>query len=179
VWEVAVRQAADPEDDYLPSSFEEFMRREYARALAFARAVTHSWNEADDLCQEAFLAAYRKWGEVSRYERPDGFVRRVIANQSVSGHRRRAAEAAALERIEQGRPIDTDGSDPAFWAAVGRLPARQRHVIALHYLEDRSVADIATVLDIAEGTVKAHLHAGRQALARMLGAELEHEEVDR
>ena len=170
---------ADPEDDYLPSSFDDFMRREYSRALAFARAVTHSWNEADDLCQDAFLAAYQRWSEVSHYERPDGFVRRVIANRSVSGHRRRAAEAKAIRRIEQGRPIDTDGTDPAFWAAVGRLPARQRHVIALHYLEDRSVADIAAVLDIAEGTVKAHLHAGRQTLARMLGAELDDQEVDR
>jgi RNA polymerase sigma-70 factor (ECF subfamily) len=164
-------------EDYLPRSFDEFMREEYGRALAFARAVTHGWSEADDLCQEAFLAAYRRWREVGRYERPDAFLRRVIANRSVSGLRRRASERAALQRIAAGRSIDTDGSDPAFWAAVGRLPARQRHVVALHYLEDRSVADIAVVLDIAEGTVKAHLHAARQSLAQLLGAE--HEEEDR
>jgi RNA polymerase sigma-70 factor (ECF subfamily) len=164
-------------DDYLPRSFDEFMRDEWGRALAFARAVTHSWNEADDLCQDAFLAAYRRWDAIGRYEQPAAFVRRVIANRSVSGFRRRAAEAAALKRVEQGRPIDTDGRDPAFWAAVGRLPVRQRHVVALHYLEDRSVRDIAAVLEIAEGTVKAHLHAARQTLAQLLGAELDPEDI--
>jgi RNA polymerase sigma-70 factor (ECF subfamily) len=40
--------------------------------------------------------------------------------------------------------------------------------VALHYLEDLSVADIARVLGCAEGTVKAHLHHGREALARRL-----------
>jgi RNA polymerase sigma factor (sigma-70 family) len=159
--------------DYLPITFDAFMRDEYAGVLAFARAVTRSWPEAEDLCQEAFLAAYRKWSEVSRYDRPDAFVRRVVANRSVSSARSRFAEAAALRRLSARRPIDTEGADPAFWAAVARLPVRQRHVVALHYLEDRAVADIAAVLDIAEGTVKAHLHAARRSLATLLGIEVE------
>lgn len=41
--------------------------------------------------------------------------------------------------------------------------------MALHYLEDRTVAEIATILGCAEGTVKVHLHRGRLALARALG----------
>jgi RNA polymerase sigma-70 factor (ECF subfamily) len=174
-----VQQAAtnlgEAADDYLPGSFEDFMRTEYAGVLAFARAITHGWGEAEDLCQEAFLDTYRQWDKVSRYERPGGFVRRVVANRSVSRFRRRAAEAAALKRVAAGRPIDTEGRDPAFWAAVGRLPIRQRQVVALHYLEDRSIADISALLDIAEGTVKAHLHAGRQTLAGMLNTDLEEE----
>jgi RNA polymerase sigma-70 factor (ECF subfamily) len=171
--EIAVERIPD---DYLLRPFDEFMRDEYTSALAFARAVTHGWTEADDLCQEAFLAAYRKWDVVGRYEQPGGFVRRVIANRSVSGFRRRAAEAAAMQRIAQRRPVDAAADTPGFWDAVGRLPARQRHVVALHYLEDRSVHDIAAVLEIADGTVKAHLHAARQTLARLLGAELDQED---
>ncbi|MEN3271865.1 MAG: polymerase sigma-70 factor, subfamily [Actinomycetota bacterium] len=162
-------------DDYLAPSFEQFVADEYGRVLAFARASTHGWSEAEDLTQEAFLAAYRKWSEVSRFERPDAFVRRVVANRSVSGVRRRVREAAAVRRLDQSSVIDTDGLDPAFWAAVGRLPIRQRHVVALHYLEDRSVADIAALLDIAEGTVKAHLHAARHSLAKTLHADIEEE----
>lgn len=41
-------------------------------------------------------------------------------------------------------------------------------MIALHYYEDLPISDIATVLDVAEGTVKAHLHKGRQSLAKAL-----------
>ena len=45
------------------------------------------------------------------------------------------------------------------------LPRRQAQVVALFYVDDRSVADIALVLECAEGTVKAHLHKARGALA--------------
>ena len=61
-----------------------------------------------------------------------------------------------------------------FWAAVRALPERQAQCVALHYLEDRPVAEIATILEMAEGTVKSHMHRGRQALAHQLG--LTHEE---
>ena len=161
--------------DYVQVSFESFMAAEYPRVLAFARATTGSWSEAEDLTQEAFLAAYRKWREVAEYERPDAFVRRVVANKQVSGVRRRVRESAALERLRPVDAIDAEEADPAFWHAVRRLPVRQRHVVALRYLDDRSVADIAAVLGIAEGTVKAHLHAARQRLAAVLGADIDEE----
>ena len=67
------------------------------------------------------------------------------------------------------RAADAAG-DPVFWAAVRNLPDRQRHCVVLHYLEDRSVAEIAEVLDTAESTVKVHLHRGRKALAERLAA---------
>lgn len=59
--------------------------------------------------------------------------------------------------------------DAELWAAVRRLSDRQAQVVALHYLEDRSVASIAETLRCAEGTVKVHLHRGRLSLARTLG----------
>jgi RNA polymerase sigma-70 factor (ECF subfamily) len=52
---------------------------------------------------------------------------------------------------------------------VRALPPRQAQVVALHYVEDRSVADIAAVLGTAEGTIKAHLFKARAALAAALG----------
>jgi RNA polymerase sigma-70 factor (ECF subfamily) len=144
--------------------------------LAFARAATGNWTDAEDLTQEAFLAAYQRWDEVADYDSPAAFVRRVVANKSVSSFRSKARERLALSRLPSPKVVDTEGRDPAFWASVGRLPMRQRHVIALHYLDDRSVADIASVLGVAEGTVKAHLHAARKALASMLGTDLEEDD---
>ena len=56
------------------------------------------------------------------------------------------------------------------------LPARQAQAVALHYLEDRSLAEIARILGCAEGTVKAHLHRGRRALADALRCTLDEED---
>jgi RNA polymerase sigma-70 factor (ECF subfamily) len=49
-----------------------------------------------------------------------------------------------------------------------RLPEMQREVITLFYWEDRSVEDVARMLDLPEGTVKSHLHRARRALAAMM-----------
>ena len=70
------------------------------------------------------------------------------------------------------RSAEVEAAD-RFWASVRELPERQQAVVVLHYLEDRSVADIAAVLDIAEGTVKAHLHKARAALASRLSLDPE------
>jgi RNA polymerase sigma factor (sigma-70 family) len=55
------------------------------------------------------------------------------------------------------------------WQAVRTLPPSQAQVIALHYYEDYSVAQIAAALGRAPGTIKAQLYQGRRKLARLLG----------
>ncbi len=50
------------------------------------------------------------------------------------------------------------------WAAVRSLPKRQQQVLALHYLEGYSINEVAALLGVAEGTVKTHLHQGRNTL---------------
>ena len=154
------------------------MAGEYGRALAFARAISRDWSEAEDLTQEAFLAAFRSWSDVARYERPDAFVRRVIANKQVSGVRRRVRAEAVAHLAATRERADADVGDADFWEAVRQLPPRQRHVIALRYVDDLSVAEIAGVLEIAEGTVKAHLHGARRTLARLLGDDVDADEEE-
>ena len=61
--------------------------------------------------------------------------------------------------------------DEELWAAVRRLPKRQAQCVALHYLEDRSTAEVAAVLGISEATVRVHLHRARTHLATTLGEE--------
>jgi RNA polymerase sigma-70 factor (ECF subfamily) len=61
-------------------------------------------------------------------------------------------------------PIDED-----FWVAVRSLPRRQAQVVALHYLSDLPVADVAATLQIGEGTAKTHLSRARAALAEVFG----------
>ena len=150
--------------------FDGFYRQEYRAVRAVAWALTGSGWVAEDMTQEAFLRAHQRWSQVSAYDEPGAWVRRVAINLATSTLRRRAREAAALVRLAGRR---TDGwilpdVDDEFWAAVRSLPRQQAKVLALHYYEDLPVADIAVVLELAEGTVKAHLHKGRASLALRL-----------
>lgn len=151
--------------------FEIFYRREYAGVVALAYALSGSRHAAEDLAQDGFLAAHRRWDEVSGYDHPLAWVRRVVANMSAKLIRRRVAEARALMRVAGRRQTvvaPLDEQDAEYWRAVRSLPLRQAQAVALHYLFDLSVVDVAATLDIAEGTVKAHLHKARAALARKL-----------
>ncbi len=155
-------------------SFEEFYATEYPAVVGLAYALSGNRWVAEDLAQEAFLAAHRDWDRIAAYEKPGAWVRRVVANLSVSAFRRRLAEAKALGRLAFGQAstlAELSAEDAEFWRAVRTLPRRQAQVVALHYLEDRPVAEIADTLGIATGTVKKHLHDGRRELARRLELE--------
>jgi RNA polymerase sigma-70 factor (ECF subfamily) len=60
-----------------------------------------------------------------------------------------------------------------FWAEVRRLPRRQKQVIALHYIYDMAVSEIAETVGCAEGTVKVHLSRGRATLAQRMSERQE------
>lgn len=156
--------------------FDEFYLREYAATVTLAWALSGSRHIAEELAQEAFLAAWRQWPRIGAYQQPAAWVRRVVANLASSTLRRRLAEARALVRLTAGRPPDIPEPSAAtaeVWRAVRALPRRQAQVLALHYLLGCQVAEIATILDRSERTVKLHLHNGWVAVGRRLGLALE------
>lgn len=151
--------------------FDAFARRERGPLVAFAWSLTGDRAAAEDLVQEALAAAWSRWDEVSGYDRPGAWARRVVANRAAGRGRRSGREQRAYGRWF-GRPTavaELEPPDERFWAEVRKLPERQAHAVALHYLEDLPIAEIALVLECAEGTVKTHLHRGRLRLARALG----------
>lgn len=162
--------------------FEDLYRGEWAGIVALGWSLTGSWAVAEELAQDAFADAHRRWHEVGRLDRPGAWVRRAVINRSASVARRRAVERRGTERLAGRVAADADGEstdrtgdavvdrvdDPAFWAAVRSLPDQQAACIALHYLEDRSLEEIAGIVGCRAGTVKAHLHRGRRALAERL-----------
>lgn len=154
-----------------PSDFDAFARRERRPLVAFAWSLTGDRGVAEDLAQEALEAAWQRWADVGGYERPGAWARRVVANRAAGRGRRAGRERRAYGRWLGGRAevVEPDMPDGRFWAEVRKLPERQAHAVALFYLEDLPVADIAEVLGCAEGTVKAHLHRGRLRLAHALG----------
>jgi RNA polymerase sigma factor (sigma-70 family) len=172
----AARVARDglPEAVRLPGRFEYFYLQEYSTVVALAYALSGSRSGAEDIAQEAFLRAYRDWDRVGSYEHQAAWVRRVAANLATSGLRRRLLEARALARLAGRRepalePLPAEEAD--FGRALRALPRRQAQAVALFYVEDLSVQQIAVVLDCAEGTVKAHLAKARHTLATRLQLE--------
>jgi len=158
----------------VPEPFDRFYEREYRPVVALAYALSGSTSGVEDLAQEAFLVAYREWDRVGRYDDPGAWVRRVVANRSVSVWRRRVAELKALSRLvgrNRTAPTEMESANEQVWKAVRRLPRRQAQVVALRYLEDRPVDEIAGILECSAGTVKQHLFRARKALAARLGEE--------
>lgn len=156
--------------------FERFYEREYRSVVGLAYALSGSRASAEDLAQEAFITAHTNWDRIGTYDKPEAWVRRVVSNLSVSRFRRVRTEARALTRLGGMRSDTTvlpelPAEAEEFWDSVRRLPKRQAQAIALFYLEDRSVADIAEILDCSANTVKVHLHKGRATLAARLGVD--------
>jgi RNA polymerase sigma-70 factor (ECF subfamily) len=174
-----VEVAVVPPDDVLSPSFDAFFTAEYRRVVGLAFALCGRRGVAEELAQDAFVKAYQRWTVVSTYDDPGAWVRRVVANMATSVLRRRMRETRALTRLAARRPPRDEIAldDPEFWAAVRDLPKRQAQCVALHYLEDRSSAEVAAVLGISEATVRVHLHRGRLGLARTLGETLDEEEA--
>jgi RNA polymerase sigma-70 factor, ECF subfamily len=160
-------------------AYDAFFRREYPVMVSLGVALTGDRELARDIAQESMLRAYNHWSQLVTLDRPGAWCRQVAINLVRDGWRRRRSEEAAMGRLRRERihavPAPRSPSDE-FWAAVRALPGRQREAIALYYLADRSVGEIAATLGIAQGTVKGVLFDARQTLAARLGVREDWEE---
>lgn len=163
----------------LLEDFDAFYMREFPRMVAIAAAVCGSRLAAEDIAQDAFVKAHRRWRKISHYDKPGAWVRRVTINLAMSALRRTKAEATARIRLTtrsaDNRLAPAPDIDDEIWEAVAKLPSKQRASVALYYLEDASVAHIAEVLQCSESTAKVHLHRGRLALQKTLDVEIHDE----
>lgn len=152
-------------------SFERFYASQYSSVVRLCIAVTGRPEVAEEVAQEAFVAAHRRWEQVSGFDSPEAWVRRAALNAAVSVLRRRRTELRLLGRLAFRRdrpPSAVQGEWRDMWKAVAALPRRQAQVVALIYLEDRSAADTARVLGLTENTVRTHLRRALEALSEPL-----------
>lgn len=159
--------------------FESFYAESYRQVVGQVYALVGNLHEAEELSQEAFARAFARWPQVSGYDLPSAWVRRVAFNLASSGHRRAGRRAAALLRLgppEQALPVSVEAA--ALQEALGQLPMPYRAVVVLHHLVDLPVRAVAAELGIPEATVKTRLARGRRALAVLLGENERLEEDD-
>lgn len=158
-------------DSPLVETFQSFYFREFRSVLALANVLVGDHQVAEDLTQEAFMAALRVWPNL---DQPDHWIRSVLSNRAKSWWRRvYAARRANLKLYEPtGGIVDMPPDSEEFWSEVRSLPTRQAQAVALHYLEERSTEEIADILGCEQSTVRVHLSRGRKALASRLQVEL-------
>ncbi|MEI2776197.1 MAG: SigE family RNA polymerase sigma factor [Tetrasphaera sp.] len=153
------------------AEFDRWYDASFPRLVGQLTALIGDRAEAQDCVQEAFVRAWDKRVSLATQASMDAWVRTTAHRLAVSRWRRwrRGQElgARASASVMPDPAVSDDRAD--LLAALAKLPDGQRVVIVLHYLADRSVAQIADEIGVAEGTVKARLHYGRAALAGLLG----------
>lgn len=140
---------------------------------------------AEELAQEAFVRVCQHWERVRTMDAPGAWVHRVGINLAISRGRQTRSEVRAHHRLraERAAVLDVDpsaGTDGALRSALLDLGPDERSVIVLRFYADLSVAQVATILQIPEGTVKTRTRAGLASLraAGLLASEAAEMEED-
>jgi RNA polymerase sigma-70 factor (sigma-E family) len=141
--------------------FEDFVLARSAVLLRTAYALVGDYGHAEDMLQTALLRTAQRWAAAR--DAPEAYVRQVLVNlcrDRVRWLRRRPRESVLAEGAATPGAVDglaeQVGQRHSVIQALRHLPAAQRHVIVLRFLEDLSVAETADLLGISEGTVKSY-----------------------
>lgn len=158
-----VRAAARGE----PAGVEGLFRAHWAPAYRAAWLITHDAHTAEDIAQEAFLAAL---GALDRFDRSRPFgpwLRTIVARRAIDTLRaralRREVEEAALSGVAAVES-PAQGIGDEVLAAVAALPDEQRVPVVLRHLLDLTPGEIAGLLDLPRGTVNSRLRRGLDAV---------------
>ncbi|MFN3960674.1 MAG: RNA polymerase sigma factor [Parvularculaceae bacterium] len=173
-------------DDYLAAAaragdrtaFNALAQRWQARIVRHAWRLTGDAEAARDIAQDAWGAITRGLARLDDTTAFPAFAFRIVTRRAAdhirTRRRQRALDAALVaEPTEVAELSDAAASAGALQKAMAALPPDQRAAIALFYLEDLSVAEIAAALCIPAGTVKTRLMAARDKLKAAFGVEKE------
>jgi RNA polymerase sigma-70 factor (ECF subfamily) len=154
------------------SSFEALFRHHWPPAFRAAYLVVHDAAAAEDIAQEAFLAAVRNLDRFDR-RRPFGpWLHRIVVNRAIDWARMRALrpEAGGDALAPAVAPEPSALADDAV-AAIRSLSPEHRAVIVLRYLLEYTPGEIAKLLDLPRGTVNSRLRRALDALGERLEVE--------
>jgi RNA polymerase sigma-70 factor (ECF subfamily) len=166
-----------------PEAYAALVNRHQHMVRAVAFRMTGSFDDSEELAQEAFLRAYRQLGSFEGGAKFSTWLCKIVINLSLDWRRRESRRAVihatwAAEAMSEQAP---DGGFPdelsrRVQAALDRLPVKQRAALVLTLYENQSHAEAAKTLGCAEATVSWRVFAARQKLKRLL-KDLPHEQT--
>jgi RNA polymerase sigma-70 factor (sigma-E family) len=164
--------------------FREFAAARYGALVRTGFLLAGDRGHAEDLAQSALLKTYLAWGRLRAPENAEAYARRTLIRLAGRARRRRwtgelpvgqVAESVARTSGPGLFPVPGPAVDHAVDVrrALAALPAGQREVLVLRFLDDRSEAETASLLGISAGTVKSRVSRGLASLrqAGLLAAE--------
>jgi RNA polymerase sigma-70 factor (ECF subfamily) len=149
---------------------EALFRRHWRRAHRAAFLIVRDAAAAEDIAQEAFLAAIRALDRFDRRRPFRPWLHRIVVNRAIDHARARALRREVGEDAigEPAAPEVETGLDPDVAGALAALDAEQRAAIVLRYLLDYTPGEIARMLELPRGTVNSRLRRGLDHLADAL-----------
>ena len=150
-------------------------RRHYAALLRLGVVMLGSREAAEDAVQDAFVALQRHRRSLRDPEAAEAYLRSAVLNRCRSWVRRQVTQRAPrpliLVREHEESPEDTTvgrHETESLVAVLRTLARRQREVLACRYVLELSVAETAQLLQISQGSVKAHTHRGLRTLQQRI-----------
>ena len=157
-----------------PERFIDLVRAEQESLRRFLLALCGGDSqEADDIAQDALVRAYVASGSFLGLSKFSTWLFRIAYNCYIDRCRKIKQETIQPDSPQVLDIPATDETDAAFkyqqlYMALDRLPGKEKASIILHYFEDRSIKEIASILEIPPGTVKYYLSIGRNHLKDLL-----------
>lgn len=178
--------AVEPAEIALPRLLEEHGGRLYGLAL---KLCGHD-ADAEELVQDVFLIAWRKWQQFKGESSPTTWLYTIAARACTRRRRKRAGEPRTIESLSELLPAAEDRipdlatlagplddqlrreTREAVEIAIAGLPLNFRMPLVLKEIVELPIAEVAAILGLKEATVKTRIHRGRLALRRELARKL-------
>jgi RNA polymerase sigma-70 factor, ECF subfamily len=162
-----VRAAQAGSAEGIDALFRHHLRPAYRSAYL----IVHDSAAAEDIAQEAFLAALRALDRFDR-RRPFGpWLHRIVVNRAIDWSRARSLRQEVASPADDAAATGPDDHTEDVVAALGALPPDQRAVIVLRHVLGYTPGEIAKLLELRRGTVNSRLRRGLDRLAEMLREE--------
>jgi RNA polymerase sigma factor (sigma-70 family) len=178
VQDSVIRPAAERD---AAASFDRLAAEHYGRIARLVDRLSGWRGDRDDLVQEVFVAAWRAWPSFREESRAETWLTRIAINTCRTQRRRQWLRTEVWRRLteivhawdhrEPHENLASEESSEGVRRAIASLAQRDREVLVLRYLEEQSIEDIATSLDLTRGAVEVRLSRARLRLKSKLTDE--------
>src|SRR5262245_43521840 len=148
-------------------AFEVLLQRYQHKVFRLVYSLLRNPSGAEEVTQDVFLKVWQALAGYDGRASLSTWVYTIARNTSIP-HLRAESSRKTLSLDEVPEPLAADEpvlSRIEIERLVASLPEEQRQVVMLFYLQERSIEDVAVMLDLPEGTVKSYLHRARKSMA--------------